>query len=248
MSILNFGSLNLDYTYRVPHIAAPGETLTSRSQEVRPGGKGLNQSVALARAGAVVCHAGLIGEDGRILEEICRESGVDTQFIGVSDVRTGNAIIQVDDSGQNCIILNPSPMDERLKECDLEKVWLFILNEVEGAQLTGMKDPEGILQEMRRRYPGVRIVLTLGADGSMYSGEGKVLRQEIFPTETVDTTGAGDTFSGYFITEYLASGDAASALRRASMASAIAVSRRGAAEAVPEMEEVIKVLRERGSL
>ncbi|HJD48333.1 MAG TPA: ribokinase [Candidatus Mediterraneibacter norfolkensis] len=299
MSILNFGSLNLDYTYRVPHIAAPGETLTSRSQEVRPGGKGLNQSVALARAGAVVCHAGLIGEDGRILEEICRESGVDTQFIGVSDVRTGNAIIQVDDSGQNCIILfpganravdeqfadrvlesfgsedhillqneisslpyiidrawergmkiilNPSPMDERLKECDLEKVWLFILNEVEGAQLTGMKEPEGILQEMRRRYPGARIVLTLGADGSMYSGEGKVLRQEIFPTETVDTTGAGDTFSGYFITEYLASGDAASALRRASMASAIAVSRRGAAEAVPEMEEVIKVLRERGSL
>ena len=79
MSILNYGSLNLDYTYRVPHIAAPGETLTSRSLEIRPGGKGLNQSVALARAGARVCHAGLIGEDGRILEEVCRESGVDTK-------------------------------------------------------------------------------------------------------------------------------------------------------------------------
>lgn len=299
MSILNFGSLNLDYTYRVPHIAASGETLTSRSLEIRPGGKGLNQSVALARAGARVCHAGLIGEDGRILEEVCRESGVDTKFIGVSDVRTGNAIIQVDDGGQNCIILfpganravdeefadrvleafgaedhillqneisslpyiivrawergmkiilNPSPMDERLKECDLEKVWLFILNEVEGAQLTGMKEPEKILQEMRRRYPGARIVLTLGSDGSMYSEDGNTLRQEIFPAETVDTTGAGDTFTGYFITEYLASGDAAAALRSASMASSIAVSRKGAAEAVPEMEEVIRMLRERGSL
>ena len=131
------------------------------------------------------------------------------------------------------IILNPSPMDERLKECDLEKVWLFILNEVEGAQLTGMKEPEKILQEMRRRYPGARIVLTLGSDGSMYSEDGNTLRQEIFPAETVDTTGAGDTFTGYFITEYLASGDAAAALRSASMASSIAVSRKGAAEGGP---------------
>lgn len=299
MNILNFGSLNLDYTYRVPHITAPGETLTSRSLEVRPGGKGLNQSVALARAGASVCHAGLIGEDGRMLEKVCAESGVDTQFIGVSDVRTGSAVIQVDDAGQNCIILfpganravdeafadrvlgsfgeedylllqneisclpyiidrawergmkiilNPSPMDECLKECDLRKVWLFILNEVEGTQLTGIKNPEEILWEMQRRYHDARIVLTLGAGGSMYAECGDILRQKAFPAEVVDTTGAGDTFTGYFVMEYLSYGDAAEALRIASMASSIAVSRKGAAEAIPEMKEVIRMMRGRQRL
>lgn len=295
MRILNFGSLNLDHTYRVPHIAAPGETMTSQSLEIRPGGKGLNQSVALARAGAEVFHAGLVGVDGDLLRAVCEESGVDTRFICTSDVRSGNAIIQVDDSGQNCIILypganravdeefadkvleffaagdylllqneisslayiidkawekgmkiilNPSPMDGRLRKCDLEKVWLFILNEVEGEQLSGEKDPDGILRVMRQMYPQAEIVLTLGAQGSLYCNGERTVRQEIFPVETVDTTGAGDTFTGYFITEYLDSGDPAKALRTAAMASAIAVSAKGAADAVPEIGEVQRRLEE----
>ena len=229
MRILNFGSLNLDRTYRVPHIAAPGETMTSQSLEIRPGGKGLNQSVALARAGAEVFHAGLVGVDGDLLRAVCEESGVDTRFICTSDVRSGNAIIQV---------------DGRLRKCDLEKVWLFILNEVEGEQLSGEKDPDGILRVMRQMYPQAEIVLTLGAQGSLYCNGEWTVRQEIFPVETVDTTGAGDTFTGYFITEYLDSGDPAKALRTAAMASAIAVSAKGAADAVPEIGEVQRRLEE----
>lgn len=294
MRILNFGSLNLDYTYRVPHIAAPGETITSESLEIHPGGKGLNQSAALAKAGADVYHAGLIGEDGAMLKEICEKSGAHTEYIGVSDVRSGNAIIQVDDAGQNCIILfpganraigkdyvdrvlegfhegeylllqneisslsyiidkayekgmkiilNPSPMDERLKECDLQKISMFILNEVEGAQLTGVRDAEEVLDKMHELYPEAEIVLTLGGEGSVFSDGDRKVRQAIYPTDVKDTTGAGDTFTGFFITEYISGKDPASALRTASMAASIAVSREGAAAAVPFMEEVLERLK-----
>ena len=107
MKVLNFGSLNLDHTYQVPHIVAPGETLTSLGLAIHPGGKGLNQSVALAKAGAEVFHAGQIGEDGEMLRKVCADSGADVRFIRNVETRTGNAIIQVDINGQNCIILYP---------------------------------------------------------------------------------------------------------------------------------------------
>lgn len=289
MRILNFGSLNLDYTYRVSHIAALGETITSNSLDIHPGGKGLNQSVALAKAGANVYHAGLIGEDGGMLKDVCQASGVDVRFIEVSQVRSGNAIIQVDEKGQNCIvlfpganrainkafidkvlesfgkddylllqnevsnleyiiekawsvgmkiILNPSPMDERLLKCDLTKVSLFIMNEVEGKQITGKEEPKAILDRMQKQYPKAKIVLTLGELGSVFCDEKERVFQEIFPTVVKDTTGAGDTFTGYFITEYLNGKSPKEALESASLASSIAVSREGAANAVPYMKEV----------
>lgn len=90
MKILNFGSLNLDYTYQLPHIVMPGETITSLDLQVYPGGKGLNQSVALAKAGANVYHAGLIGTDGDLLRKTCEQSGVDTTFLRECETRSGN--------------------------------------------------------------------------------------------------------------------------------------------------------------
>ena len=106
MAILNFGSLNIDYVYRVGHIVRPGETLPSQSFEVFAGGKGANQSVAAAKAGAKIRHAGKVGEDGRWLIDKLVAVGVETGLIGVGDGRTGHAIIQVDDSGQNAIVLH----------------------------------------------------------------------------------------------------------------------------------------------
>ena len=67
MKVLNYGSLNLDHCYEVEQFARPGETITARAYRVRCGGKGLNQSIALARAGAEVCHAGKVGGDGELL-------------------------------------------------------------------------------------------------------------------------------------------------------------------------------------
>jgi len=106
MRILNFGSLNIDAVYRVDHISAPGETIASKSFQTFAGGKGANQSVALARAGADVAHGGQVGEDGRWLVEKLRQAGVDVTHTRINpDIATGHAIIQVDDSGQNSIVL-----------------------------------------------------------------------------------------------------------------------------------------------
>lgn len=103
--ILSYGSLNLDLVYQVPHFVQAGETLSSTSRTVHCGGKGLNQSIAAARAGGTVSHAGKIGGDGTVLTDILRESGVDTDFVTVGDGPSGHAVIQVDPSGQNCILL-----------------------------------------------------------------------------------------------------------------------------------------------
>lgn len=103
--ILTFGSLNVDYVYHVPHFVAPGETLAASKREVNCGGKGLNQSIAAARAGAEVFHAGKIGADGQILTDMLSQSGVDISYIQHSSGPSGHAIIQVDPSGQNCILL-----------------------------------------------------------------------------------------------------------------------------------------------
>ena len=105
MKILNFGSVNIDITYRVPHFVRPGETLSARSVTRNAGGKGFNQSVALARAGCEVCHAGHIGEDGAFLLDLCAKYGIRTDDLTMVSVPTGNAVIQVDDDGANCIML-----------------------------------------------------------------------------------------------------------------------------------------------
>ena len=108
MRILNFGSLNIDYVYRVGQIARPGQTINGRSFEVFAGGKGANQSVALAKANAHVVHAGRIGPEGRWLLEKLRDFGVDTSHVRIDDnSRTGHAIIQIDDCGENAIVLFP---------------------------------------------------------------------------------------------------------------------------------------------
>ena len=75
MKILNFGSLNIDYVYSVDHFVNKGETLSSDGLHVYSGGKGLNQSIAMSRAGAEVYHAGAVGEDGRFLIELLESAG-----------------------------------------------------------------------------------------------------------------------------------------------------------------------------
>ncbi|MBQ6595054.1 MAG: ribokinase [Clostridia bacterium] len=106
MKIINFGSLNLDYVYRVPHFVQPGETLQSRSRETVCGGKGLNQSVALSRSGAEVWHAGCIGEgDGEPLAAMLAEAGVHLEHLQRVAGPSGHTVIQVNDEGENCILL-----------------------------------------------------------------------------------------------------------------------------------------------
>lgn len=298
MNILNFGSLNLDYIYEVAHFPAPGETLAALSQRVVPGGKGLNQSVALARAGARVCHAGLVGRGGETLRETLTSAGVDVRYLQCSDALQGNAVIEVNrETGENRILLyggsnqaitpaqvaqtladfssgdllvlqnevsclpeivsqalargmrialNPSPFDETLLSLPIERLdWLFI-NEIEGAQMTGERTPEAMLLALRTRYPALKVVLTLGSEGSLCAVPGQdTLRQPIFPVQAVDTTAAGDTFTGFFLAGYASGLPLPVCLRRAAAASAISVSRAGASVSIPSAAEVDQLLAER---
>lgn len=289
MKVLNYGSLNVDYVYSLEHIVQGGETILSSKLETFSGGKGLNQSIALAKAGVPVYHAGQIGEEGDILLETCKENGVDTTYIRKLPEKGGHTIIQVDANGQNCIILyggtnqmqtkeyinevlsnfsegdflilqnevnlldyiidrayergmkivlNPSPFDDKLKACDLTKIYLFMLNEIEGEQFTGYSDKDEILDSLAEKFPAARFVLTLGSDGAVYyDGKEKVF-QGIFKVKAVDTTAAGDTFTGFFIASLIDGAPVADALRTAAKASSIAVSRPGAAPSIPTMEEV----------
>ena len=296
MGIINFGSMNVDHVYSMPHFVQPGETLQSSAYNIYAGGKGLNQSIAAARAGGRVLHAGMIGEGGEMLLRLLEENHVDVSRIGSPGIPQGHALIQVSESGENCIILYPgsnyavtpayvddvldaqrspqyvmlqneisevpyiidaafrrgfsvvlnaSPFDDSLLEIDLSKVAWLLVNEIEGACLTGQSDPEAILSSLYEKSPETGVVLTLGKEGVVCAKNGERFRQGIFPVETVDTTAAGDTFTGYFVSALDAGRSIPDALRSAAAASAIAVTRPGAAPSVPFAQEVEAFLAQR---
>ena len=95
MAIWNLGSINADLVYALPHLPEAGETLAAFSLDKGLGGKGANQSIALAKAGCDVSHVGAISEqDEAILAQIAKV-GVDTSLISRLNIPTGHAIIQV---------------------------------------------------------------------------------------------------------------------------------------------------------
>ena len=101
MRIINFGSLNIDKVYQVEQFVRPGQTITAKDYAVAAGGKGLNQSLAAARAGAEVLHAGAIGAEGRFMADLLRESGADTSLLREMDGPSGHAVIEINAAGQN---------------------------------------------------------------------------------------------------------------------------------------------------
>ena len=295
MKILSFGSLNIDYVYKVSHFVKKGETLSAKELNVYTGGKGLNQSIALARAGVETYHAGAVGTDGLFLLDQLKEAGVNTDLVKVlDDVRTGNAIIQNDEEGDNCIvlfgganqaiskeqvdevfehfsdedylliqneinelpyitekakekgmkiILNPSPMNEKIMKLSLDQIDYFILNEIEAMQILEMDDSEEINGEyfiklLHEKFKDATIVLTLGGDGSICVSGDEYVKQPIYKVKAVDTTAAGDTYTGYFIAGILNGKTIKESMDMASKASAIAVSRQGAAPSIPSIEEI----------
>lgn len=114
--ILSFGSLNIDYVYSLDHIVREGETQGSFGYQVFPGGKGLNQSVALARAGGRVFHGGRVGREGLFLKEALESCGVDCGLVGLDGGATGHAIIQRSAAGENSIILYPGANHKNTRE------------------------------------------------------------------------------------------------------------------------------------
>ena len=140
------------------------------------------------------------------------------------------------------IVLNPSPFNEKIAQIDFSLLSYLILNEVEGAALSGSSDPEECLALLQRRYPSLKIVLTLGTQGCLYRDGDRTLFHPAYQVSAVDTTAAGDTFTGYFLASVAENLSPETALRRASAASALAVSRRGAAPSIPYKEEVLQAV------
>lgn len=287
MKIINFGSCNIDYVYSIDHVVSPGETETTDGLGVYAGGKGLNQSIALARAGAEVLHAGCIGDGGEMLIDLMRESGVDVSKVMRVDEKNGHAIIQVTKNAENSIfiypgsnvcltheyidqvlsladkddivllqneissveyiidrsyemglrvVFNPSPIKENVTRIDLNKLSYIILNSIEAKMITG-EDGEGALEILGEKYPSLSVILTLGVHGSIYQFRGEKIYTPSFEVNAVDTTGAGDTFTGYFVAGLVSDIPLCDSLKLASAASAIAVSREGAAPSIPTQEE-----------
>jgi ribokinase len=293
MRVFNFGSLNIDRVYSIDHFVRPGETLTSALYSEFAGGKGLNQSIALARAGANVCHIGKIGKDGIFLREILAENGIDVTNIFMANGPTGHAIIQVDKSAENAILLygganqsittdeiklalnrsteedwlllqneisrieeimryaadrglkivfNPAPMTPEVHSFPLDIVNWLIVNELEGEAITGQKAPEKILDEVVTRYPDMSVILTLGIDGVHFADRSQ---RHYIPAEAVtpvDTTGAGDTFIGYFFAETAKGRSVKKSMETANRAAAICVTRPGAADSIPHRNELNQYL------
>jgi ribokinase len=136
------------------------------------------------------------------------------------------------------IVFNPAPMEPAVLGYPLGAAACFVLNEVEGAGLTGRPDPRAMLEEMRRRFPAAMTVVTLGENGAMASSGDAVVAVEAVKVRAVDTTGAGDTFIGYFLAEIARDAPVDAALRTACAAAAICVTRRGAADSIPLRSEV----------
>lgn len=287
--LVNLGSLCIDNVYRVANIATAGESVASASYEVFPGGKGLNQSIAAAKAGAKVVHVGAAGEDGAWLCETLVANGVNANGVRIVDGSSGHAVIQVDDAGRNAIVVtgganrqleqddvyralsqiragdwfmlqneindlegvlrqasehgcrtafNVAPVDGREAAYDLRDVALLIVNEVEAAALAGVAEPRAAVHALRECYPRTEIVLTLGAQGLLHSGDDGFTTLPAFPVDAVDETAAGDAFIGYLMAALLAGEPMPLALRRGSAAGALATTKAGAATSIPTLEEV----------
>lgn len=294
----NFGSINLDHVYRVPHLVRPGETLASHDYRVGLGGKGANQSLAVALAGGEVSHWGRVGRQDAWARDTLARAGVDVSFTDLVDAPSGHAIIQVDDSGENAILLfpganhdftagdieslleacqpgdwvltqnecgalpelfsrahttqarlafNPAPMSSAVGELPLASCDLLFVNRGEAAWLAGVAETssaESLLSALQTRLPGTAIVLTLGSEGAWYQRDEERHHQPAPAVEAVDTTGAGDTFIGYFMARLQAGDAIPRCLEIAATAAALSVLRPGAAASIPAREGVERALRD----
>ena len=286
MKILNFGSINKDFFYSVNDFVKPGETISSIRYNIKIGGKGLNQSVGISKAGQNIYHAGIINKDDTFILDKLKKWNINCENILLSNNPTGHAIIQVDKKGENSIIIhgganhdvnikfiksvlskfdsgdilviqneinnikeiidrahykkmkiifNPAPFNNEILSYDLNKISTLILNQTEGEALSKEKKPDGILKVLNSKFNNTKIILTLGEKGSLYSFKDELLKIKAHKLDTVDTTGAGDTFIGYYVAGIASKMNTKDNLNRASEAAALATTKLGGAESIPRI-------------
>jgi ribokinase len=268
------GSINLDLVATCERLPRPGETVTGAEFTRVPGGKGANQAVAAARLGAEVTMVGCVGADdfAREARRALETSGVDVSRIRVVDGPTGVALILVDASGENQIVVAPganarlTPDDADVGEtdgvlCQLEVPvaavaaaaradTFFCLNVAPArpvpAELLARADlvvaNRYELDALGGTPPGLT-ALTLGAEGAVLLEDGaEVARAEPPHVTAVDGTAAGDAFTACLAVSLLEHRPREEALRRACAAGALAAARFGAQTSLPTASEVDAIL------
>ncbi|PDH40451.1 MAG: ribokinase [Rhodothermaeota bacterium MED-G19] len=286
MKILNFGSINKDLVYNVEDFVKPGETISSRDYGLYLGGKGLNQSVAISKSGSEVYHAGCINKSDHSIISDLKKWGVNTDYINKIDEATGHAIIQINQDGENSIIIhgganncvekdqidmvlsnfnegdyillqneinsvneiiekahkkglriffNPAPYSSAVNNYSIEKVNTLIYNETEGQRLSGKKDYNQIIKTLSNKYPNTRQILTLGERGSIYSFDKNTIKVKAESVKTIDSTAAGDTYIGYYISSLSKKVSVKQSMKIASQAASIATTIVGGANSIPEI-------------
>lgn len=293
MTIFNLGSINIDHIYGLPHLVAAGETLAASRYEAALGGKGANQSIAIARAGGTVFHAGMIHKADENWLTPMIEAGVNTDTILRGDMASGHAIVAVDDEspnkGENQIILAPlsnqaipptlieellgkastgdwalaqnetnlttqfltSAKAKELNICYsaapfviditlalLPLVDLLIVNDIEARALTEASGKAIDQQHIPH------LIITHGANGAQYYGKHGQVHIPAPAVKAVDTTGAGDTFLGYVLAQLDQNKSMEEAMRIATTAAAIQVTRPGASAAIPDIKETLAYQKE----
>ena len=291
--VVVLGSANMDLVVRQPRRAEAGETIFGTHFHTGPGGKGLNQAVAAARAGADVTFVAAVGADdfGVRPRSWLQREGIDVSRVRIADAPTGIAQITVTDDGENAIVvvaganaraslddadreaiaeashlvvqlerpepllreamsfarevgvttvLTPAPARDGLDEL-VALADVLVPNEGEAALLSGEPDPELAAMALSRRAGTV--IVTLGARGALVAIGGEVVERVSAPAVTaVDTTGAGDTFTGVLVARLAAGDQLAAALAHASAAASLSVTRHGAAESMPTADEIAAAL------
>ncbi|SES48828.1 ribokinase [Streptomyces sp. yr375] len=292
--LLVVGSANADLVIDVERRPGAGETVLGGDLAVHPGGKGANQAVAAARLGARTALLARVGDDayGRLLLDSQRAAGVDTVGVLVGGAPTGIALITVDPSGDNSIVVSPGA-NGRLTPVDVRAAAsLFRTSRVVSAQL---EIPlETVVEVVRSLAPGSRFVLnpspprplpaevlaacdplivnehearvilgeagagdqpkdwarallakgpksvvvTLGSEGALVASAEGVARVASVRVDAVDTTGAGDSFTAALAWKLGTGSSLAEAAAYAARVGAAAVTRRGAQESFPTVEEV----------
>lgn len=288
--ILVFGSLNMDLLFHVERLPAPGETVLGPSYQIQPGGKGMNQAVAAARAGAAVEMVGCLGSDGfgDSLLAMLKAEGIGTDNVVRAAAPTGCASVMIDAEGRNQIVvasgannlaradqvpdtvLGPTTTVVLQMEVPVEENWrllaraklrgsrtilnvapfapvpaaslaqcdIVLLNELEASQLAGSSAAfDALARDLALRSRGI-CVITLGGQGSVAARDGEIIVTPAMPIVPVDTTGAGDAFTGVLAAALDDGHDLALALRRANIAGALACTAIGAQASLPRAPEI----------
>ena len=300
MTVLVFGSLNLDLVTYADKLPAIGETIVGEKLLRFPGGKGLNQAIAARRAGAEVLMVGSIGNesDGDFLFDILKSESIGSKFITKTAEQTGIAVIEVSKSGENRIIiiagansktrfsdeiltsspsvtvalaqletpiaevakfihkskaagkitiLNPAPI-QKLDEHLLEDTDYLIANETEASFLVGnsveslSKDEASAIAKQLQKSGSKKVIITLGAQGSIYLDHEKSLFTPAYKVNAVDTTAAGDAFCGAFATAISQDRPIEYALEFASAAGGLAATKAGAVPSIPSQQEILSMI------